>query len=385
MQDRNIDNINITIPAFKEPDIISTLKSVLACDRSNIKLRIDILVNCSESEELEIILANKESFNRLKTFVDNESLGGIIFCENVLFPKKHAGVGLARKTLMDAAANRYKEQNINGIVLALDADCTVEHNYLQEVSRWFSVNSYEAASLCFAHPINDANEQIPIIEYEWHLRYFIELQRFAGFPFAFHTVGSSMACLSETYLAKGGMNKRKAGEDFYFMHKFIKDGVCGEINTTTVKPSGRVSDRVPFGTGRAVGKYEDKDYQATTYSPHSFVALKKWNEIILDYYENPQVNLNEIEPILRSYLETIKFDQNLAEIKANVSSQKAFYKRFYQFFDAFQIMKCLHFMRDQYPDVSIVEAKDWLHEYYLCNDNPNLESSLYELRIKQKC
>lgn len=46
------------------------------------------------------------------------------------------------------------------------------------------------------------------------------------------------------------MNQRKAGEDFYFLHKFSILDQLGEINVEIVLPLARSSDRVPFGTGK---------------------------------------------------------------------------------------------------------------------------------------
>ena len=83
----------------------------------------------------------------------------------------------------------------------------------------------------------------------------MEAQCHALFPFAFHTIGSSMAVRASSYMRQGGMNKRKAGEDFYFQQKIIP--LCGftECNSTVVYPSPRPSYRVPFGTGRAMLGY----------------------------------------------------------------------------------------------------------------------------------
>ena len=91
--------------------------------------------------------------------------------------------------------------------------------------------------------------------YELHLRYLNLFSRFTGFPYAYHTIGSCFGVRAETYASQGGMNKRKAGEDFYFLHKIIPLGEFREINNTCVIPSPRESDRVPFGTGAAIGKY----------------------------------------------------------------------------------------------------------------------------------
>ena len=78
-----------------------------------------------------------------------------------------------------------------------------------------------------------------------------------------------MAVRPEAYMKQGGMNRRKAGEDFYFLNKIMSLGGFGECAETTIYPSPRTSKRVPFGTGQAVLRnVETKTY--TTYG-HSSV------------------------------------------------------------------------------------------------------------------
>jgi hypothetical protein len=70
----------------------------------------------------------------------------------------------------------------------------------------------------------DSNVARAITSYELHLRYLVHAMRWAGHPFAYQTVGSSMAVRRKAYLSLGGMNTRQAGEDFYFLQKFIEVG-----------------------------------------------------------------------------------------------------------------------------------------------------------------
>ena len=78
--------------------------------------------------------------------------------------------------------------------------------------------------------------------------------KFANLPYSYHTIGSAFAVSASSYAKQGGMNRRKAGEDFYFISKLIKGEKFGEITKTKVIPSPRISDRVPFGTGRSIMK-----------------------------------------------------------------------------------------------------------------------------------
>ena len=101
--------------------------------------------------------------------------------------------------------------------------------------------------------------------------------KYSNLPYSFHTIGSAFALTASAYARQGGMNRRKAGEDFYFINKLIKGEVFGEINDTTVIPSPRVSNRVPFGTGRAIleGLNTQKDL-SLTYDFQSFEVIHSW-------------------------------------------------------------------------------------------------------------
>ena len=374
-------SLYVTIPAFKEPDIITTLKSILNADRTGLDIQVKVLINSSDTEIPEVVEINRRGEKEVKAFIHSQKCETWMHVDHVTLPSKYAGVGLARKTLMDAAARYFQDKDVNGLILALDADCEIHRNYFQVISKHFKTTSDQAASIFFEHPLQGTEVDTAIMEYEWHLRYFINLQKWAKFPFAIHTVGSSMCCYSEAYLLRGGMNKRKAGEDFYFLHKFIKDEICGEINGTTVFPSGRISDRVPFGTGRAVGKYEDETYVATTYNSTMFKILKLWNSQVELYYRGSKPH--EVHPALDLYLESIDFDIKIQKLLKHVKSLKAFKKRFYQLFDAFQLMKCLHHMRSDFPDVPILKSAQFYFDQIEkgeSTENLSLRRALLKIR-----
>ena len=100
---------------------------------------------------------------------------------------------------MDEAVHRFNRiNNPDGVILNLDADCLVEQNYLKSVCNELLKKSDRAAcSIYFEHPLsgNDFPENIYkfITLYELHLRYYFQGLAFSGFPYVFHTVGSSSA------------------------------------------------------------------------------------------------------------------------------------------------------------------------------------------------
>ena len=57
-----------------------------------------------------------------------------------------------------------------------------------------------------------------------------------------------------------------------------------------------------------------------------------------------------------SFLRSQDFGLKLDEINRHTSSPSSFLKRFYQWFNAFRLMKCLHYLRDHhYPSKPILE------------------------------
>ena len=55
-----------------------------------------------------------------------------------------------------------------------------------------------------------------------------------------------MAVKALPYVKAGGMNRRQAGEDFYFIQKLVPSGGYFSLNSTTVYPSPRASDQGSF-------------------------------------------------------------------------------------------------------------------------------------------
>jgi len=220
----------------------------------------------------------------------------------------------------------------------------------------------KGCSVYFEHPLE--GKEFPdivysaIAEYELHIRYYISAIRWTGFPYACHTIGSCFCVTAGTYVDQGGMNKRKAGEDFYFLQKVIPLGNYREINTTVVYPSPRPSDRVPFGTGAVIRKFTDGIIsEVDTYHPESFFPLQElfsdpagWCGLSSAGISGKYKNIPEI---IREFIGP-EFKKKIAEINDNSSTPGTFTKRFYQWFNMFRILKFLNFaQRHYFPRVPV--------------------------------
>ncbi len=380
--------IVVCIPCFNEPNIEEVLLSLANCDQPDCDVEIIVLINESDETDSDIVHQNARSYTQIKEF-NTPSWIKLLPVYVSEIPVKQAGVGLARKLVLDEAASRLELSSTKLNVLACyDADSTCSKNYLTGLETFFTHTNKEAVSIHFEHQAADlfgTEEQQAIFLYELHLRYFIQMQSLANLPFAYHTVGSSMACTLKGYRRIGGMNKRKAGEDFYFLQKFIKNDACDRLNTITIYPSSRSSDRVPFGTGRAVLKMKAQGVTLKTYHYQSFIDLKSFVELSDSLFACPDLDaaFNDLPPSVLNFLMESKLNIKIAKLINNTSSQETFRKALYQLFDAFQLVKYLHFVRDNYyPDDNVltlaktalalfdqsnVEEQQLLHAYRMMN------------------
>ena len=348
--------IIIVIPCINEANLIKSLQSIKNCEQPGCSVEVICVINSSKITPTEVIVQNRQTFSQARDWGIKSSEPGLRF--HLIYQSnlddKIAGVGVARKIGMDAALERYNQiDKPDGVIVSFDADATCESNYLLEIFHFFSIHpSMKGCSIYFEHPIkgNDYTDEIyrAITNYELYLRYYIQAQRYCNFPYAFHAIGSCFCVRANTYASQGGMNKRKAGEDFYFLHKVIPLGGYSELNTTTVRPSPRPSNRVPFGTGAAVRKMlrqHEEDYY--TYQFKSFFILKELIDKVDSFYQmdmsQVQVVINKFDPLLRIFLEDNNWKKKIKEIKDNSTNLSTFKKRFYTWFSAFRLLKFLNF------------------------------------------
>jgi hypothetical protein len=345
----------IVIPSFDEPGLVLTLQSLWSCKRPASAIEIIVVVNSPESADPGINERNQKSFNDARTWANTHNETGL-FCHIIHEPKlaaHEAGPGLARKIGMDQAVLRFNALNRpDGIIISFDADALCRLDYLQEIEKCFDQYPETiGGSVYFEHPV--AGQEFPavvynaITEYELHLRYNISALRHIQFPYAYHTVGSCFCVTASTYVNQGGMNKRKAGEDFYFLQKIIPLGHFREINDTCVYPSPRPSERAPFGTGAVIKKFtEGKISKVETYHPDSFDTLKELFSDPAGWFRLSEAKIAEksgtLPEMIREFTGT-EFQKKIVEINNNSSAPDTFIKRFYQWFNMFRVIKYLNF------------------------------------------
>jgi hypothetical protein len=379
----------VIIPAYSETDIFSTLNSISATQAIESEIEVLILVNYPEGCSIELKQQNNELYNKLKVWA-GKSCSHIrylpLLAKNL--PDKHAGAGLARKILMDTACSRFNLlDRPDGFILSIDADTLVPENYFSEINKCVNQNAdTDCLIFNFAHPLYDTSYTSgvyrAVAQYEMHLRYYKQILQAIGYPFYHYTIGSCFGVKAKTYVKVGGMSKRKAGEDFYFLQKVFPNAITQFVRNIKLIPSPRPSWRVPFGTGPAIRKImNDLSGSYASYHPQSFYELQNLFEIIPLFYVSDLDTCNkkiaELPDSISNYLINNNIQAKITEIKNNSASELNFIKRFYHWFDAFNVLKYLNYSRiNSSGTIDVIEAT----RLFLKTDKNDVFELLEELR-----
>ena len=363
----------VVIPCHDEPDLTGALKTLANCEPVLGQAEVIVVINGSKNDRPAVHSQNQRTLDQVANWLAkwSDRWLPIHLLHLPDLPPKHAGVGQARKTGMDEALRRLADvgQEENGLIICYDADCRCSANYFTGIESHFAAQpTAPGCSIHFEHPLN-ANEWTAlgfdghapsqtvfdgIAAYELHLRYHAQAQKCIGFPYNFHTIGSAMAVRAWAYVKQGGMNRRKAGEDFYFLQKISWLGPVTALTSVTVHPSPRLSDRVPFGTGKSVGGYV-MNGRLDTYPIQAYRDAQWLLDQAEALWETGQSSGDPPEAMARflgkGFCETI-----VPEIRANSGDLNGFRKRFLRWFNAFRLMKFLNFARDKVYGAKEVET-----------------------------
>ena len=364
------------------------------CEFENIKLLLDSLARNSKSslqKTLVIFVINNSVSSSSEVKADNKScidyLRKIIyknfsddiskyFSESGIriglidaatsgkeFNNKIASVGLARKIGMDSSLQIFDYSKPGKkIIICLDADCVVDENYLQEIQNTFNEQECFCALVDFEHTLpEEETKKVGILSYEIFLRHYVTGLLFADSSFAFHTIGSTIICEYNAYTKIGGMNSKKAAEDFYFLQKLAKNYEIHQIWKTKVKPSSRDSWRVPFGTGKSMTDFSSGKKEILVFDPEIYLILKKWLLLFnSDLILNPDNILKQskiIHPELYSFLDSRRFTEEWNKILQNSKSEKQLHYQRKNWFDAFKTLKLIHHLRDtSFPMMDVIDG-----------------------------
>ncbi len=297
---------------------------------------------------------NSRCFGHLRiAWIDASSPG----CE---LPAKE-GVGLARKIGLDHALLLLSRNNQpEAPLVCLDADAPPAPGYLDAVLAFYAKRQRWCGYAAYEHPIpDDDTAAAAVIAYELYLRHYELGLRWAGSPYAFPALGSIASCTARAYAAVSGMNRKCAGEDFYFMQQLAKTGTVEHLPGALVHPSGRGSRRTPFGTGQAIAS--GAAAHALLYHPECFRILRDWlTAVHHGRRESSDALLHRastIHPELTQFLFKRRFAEVWEQTMRPILKDSERECRFHVWFDGLRTIQLIHHLRDRaYPSLPSGEA-----------------------------
>jgi|JI10StandDraft_1071094.scaffolds.fasta_scaffold50951_2 hypothetical protein len=340
-------SVAIVIPAYREATyiektLVSIEKSVQYSIEKNWIPRVIVVVNNPTGVS--------DSFRRenqllIQSLMDLRST--LSFPLDVLDytdPGIKNGVGEARKIGMNYAIAKYLNDP-KDLIVSLDADCTVELNY---VSALFQIHLKGSAfTLYFEHALDSES----IIFYELYIRYLRWGHIKANSPFAHYSVGSSLGTNVENYTKIGGMTPRSATEDFHFLNKLRRQGPIQYNTSTTVKPSSRQSERVTLGTGYFLTKSKTDFEQAFSKlmlpHPADFEKLKSAISILENFDGTSSLNdlfqKNDLSDVYQD-LHKNGVIEKIYKIFETTTQVKIYQNRIMEVFDGLETLRTLRSM-----------------------------------------
>lgn len=307
-------------------------------------------------EKISLCEDNALSLNLLRQQADERIV--IIDCssEGMGWKGKRHGVGWARKTAMDRAADL---ANDTDLILSMDADTHYPPEYFSSVVDQLSKFPGAAGlSAPYYHPLNaDESANRSILRYEIYMRnYAIHMLNIRN-PYCFSAIGSGMACTSANYKRIGGLTPKLSGEDFYFIQKLRKSGNIIIQNEVVIEPAARFSDRVYFGTGPAMIRGRGGDWDSyPIYSSESFAKVKE------TFSAFPQLYEKDFPVPMDEFIDQLSDGSSFWEsLRQNASTREAFVKACMQRLDGLRVLQFLKSDNQNCSETNEEKLKSLMH------------------------
>jgi hypothetical protein len=270
------------------------------------------------------------------------------------------GVGLARKIGNDvalalAAGDRLSSNWFHNT----DADTLLPRDYFDQMT---GVSEKAAAAIYFFE--HRFEEDPGLAEaarlYEISLRYYVLGLAWAESPYAYQSMGSCVVISRDAYAAVRGFPRKNAAEDFYVLNKLAKVGSIFRLAGSPVLLEGRPSDRVPFGTGRAIRDLVSSKRGLSNfrlYHPLVFAHLARWLDVLREIARSggdltrilgalPQGSPFFRADLLEEALRKLAAFEAIREAVAKSRDEATLRRHLHTWFDAFRTLKLIHALRE---------------------------------------
>jgi hypothetical protein len=333
----------VLLPACRERELLpGALESLAALPWRTVAA---VVVNSREGADTETLEDNAETLDHLLSLPGKEISPGlhqlrmdgldILLLDRTSEGRRlgrKQGVGIARHLGGGILCGLVSDGHLScPWIWSTDADARFGPDYLDPLPP-------EAGTCVLPYAHRPASEALQI--YELGLRHYALGLASAGSPYAFPTIGSTIAIRADIYQGTGGFPDRMAGEDFYLLNKAAKVAPLHYADRSPVVLVDRPSDRVPFGTGKGAAVIEAAGGACALPSPAAFRLLGRW---LAELSSGEDADLPQrLEAILPGF-------PGLARLRKAIRQPAKGPRRLrrrHECFDAFWTMKWMHQVRD---------------------------------------
>ena len=340
----------ITIPSYCEFDyLFKTLDSINNQDKSLLdRTIVSIIINNSSSESnQDIIKNNYDTYKKLINSKYNfEFIAIDAFSKKYAIDNKKAGVGIARKISIDLFL---EYMHLETIICFLDADTQIPENYLYEINKNQLEHNWVSAVVDFHHLDDDIKTKALIYRYETFLKDTAKNLKEVGSPYSFVPLGCTMLCRLDGYIGVGGMNTRKAAEDFYFLQELKKCYDVHYIDNIQVRPSARHINRSYLGTSKRMfdALNGNLNIQDLYFSKEKYEIIKMFLRFVLNSKDLKAdlilLKTKEINQRLYLFLKEHRFESVWPSIQSS-KTYVQFENQFHKWFDFLKTIKLLKYI-----------------------------------------
>jgi len=371
-------HIFVALPILNESDNINKLLTCLDLQTfSNFTLvacvnqydnwwEDEVKIDSCRDNQKSISLLNNNNYTFQIEIIDRSTKG-------TGWPIKKGGVGWARKTLMDYISSK---ANKNDIIISIDADTYYPTNYFQSIFDFFNAEKDICGlAIPYYHKLDNSVTDRLILRYEIYMRYYLLNMMRIKNPYGYTALGSAMAFPVWAYTKAGGLTPVSAGEDFYFLQKLVKIGKIKSWISSVAYPSSRFSNRVLFGTGPALIKGQNGDWESY---PHYHFSL--FDKIAETYTLFKNLYSEEIITPMDEFLKNQTNSIDIwSPLRKNYKDKENFVRACINKVDGLRI---LQFLRKQQQIIKLCDEEiiyDYLTDYFINEIDEKLLSQLKNL------
>jgi hypothetical protein len=282
------------------------------------------------------------------------------------------GIGFARKIGCDVvlalhAAGRVASPWIH----ATDADTILPADYFEQ-TKSLDPETTGAAIYSFEHRFDPDPALAEAGRlYEISLRYYVLGLAWAGSPYAYESMGSCLAIPAAAYASVRGFPRRNALEDFHALNKLAKVGAILRLAGQPLLLEGRISERVPISTGKAIAGLVSKRGALAgfrLYHPAVYAHLAAWLRVLAAtarsggkvteaITELPSENPFFRTDLLREALDRMGAFRAIQDAIARSNDEATLLRHLHTWFDALKTVQLLHALRDRgIPSIGYLQA-----------------------------